>query len=106
MEVTPSDVLAFLGIESAGMSETQLEAHIARTTAMVRAHTRDRGFDPAFGPADDLAAVIVSCTARQIHNPAHTLQTSIDDASVTMGIFKGWTLPELAILHRYRVRAQ
>lgn len=106
MHVDPSMVLAFMGNASAGTSTEQIYQHIETTTAMVRAYTRDRGFDDVMGPADDLAAVIVSCTARQLGNPAQTISVTIDDAAVRQGMFLGWTLPELAILHRYRVRAQ
>lgn len=106
MHVTPADVLAYMAGDGAGTSTEQLYRHIETTTAMVRAYTRDRGFEDPFGPADDLAGVIVSCTARQVGNPAHTISVGIDDATVRHGMFLGWTLPELAILHRYRVRAQ
>ena len=107
MFVTPEHFYAFLGRSGdQGPNGPDVWTHIESATAMVRAYTRDRGFDPDGKPADDLAAVITSCAARQYTNPAQTVQTAIVDASVTMGTFRGWTLPELAILHRYRVRAQ
>jgi hypothetical protein len=80
-------------------------AHLPVVTAMVRAYVRGVGFDPVAGvPDDDLAAAIVSCTARAVTNPSQTVEEQVDDFSVRYGTFAGWTLPELAILHTYRRR--
>lgn len=102
---TTSDVLAFLGRSGSGVAAETLESHIATITAMVKAYTRGGGFDGSGYPEADVAAVIISSVARQISNPTHSGTVSIDDASVRLGLFNGWTLPELAVLHRYRKRA-
>lgn len=114
MVVTAEDVAAFLG---RGIDDDDLmtaeralidraRAHLPVVTAMIRAYTRGRGFDFNGEPADDLAMVIVSSTARLSANPSMMYERSsaIDDASTStkLAVFNGWTLPELAILHRYR----
>ena len=98
-------VAAFLGQPD----DTQLVAlageHVKAITAMAKAYTRDRGFAPQSGePNDDIAAVIVTATARMVANPEQIAYTA---GSVTMqGGFQGWSLAELAVLNRYRKRAQ
>jgi len=79
--------------------------HLPVVEQMVRAYVRDRGFDEITGPSDDLAAVIVSSCARLVSNPEHNVSQQLGTFSIRPGIFNGWTLPELAILHRYRKRA-
>lgn len=54
---------------------------------------------------EDVAAVIVSSCARLVVNPEHTRDQTTGPFSIRQGIFNGWTLPELAILHRHRKRA-
>ena len=110
MYPTAQDVLTFAGkAPGEGQDLTVVTEHLNAATMMVRAYVRGNGFD-ADGPAEDLAAVIVSCAARLHANPTLDIQTSIgvDDGSwnKSPGIFKGWSLPELAVLHRYRVRAR
>lgn len=73
-------------------------------TAMARAYTRDQGFDPATGePAEDVAAVLVTATARLMANPEQ-IATDVGDVSIRGG-FTGWSLAELFVLNRYRKRA-
>lgn len=108
---TPQDVAAFLGRPDDPTVLALAAEHLPAVTHMVKAYTRDRGFDPLGGePGDDLAAVIVSSSARLVANPEHTIDQTViaDENTFTTrpGIFNGWTLPELAILHRYRKRAQ
>lgn len=110
MTVIPADVLAFLGKPVTPEGEDAAAPHLEAALHMVKAYTRGRGFDPTTDePADDVAAVIISCAARLHANPTLEVNSStgIDDATFaeTPGIFKGWTLPELAVLHRYRQRA-
>lgn len=100
------DVRAFLGLPAGEGADDALQAHLTTATAMVAAYVRDNGFDELGIPGDDLAAVIVSCAARGYANPTHDTLTAVDDAQSRPGTFKGWTLPELAVLHRYRRRAQ
>ncbi|QDO88346.1 hypothetical protein FNH13_08320 [Ornithinimicrobium ciconiae] len=109
MLVLPVDVLTWLGITPAGPGQDldQIEAHLVTATAMVKAYTRDGGFDTVTGePADDIAAVIISCAARSYRNPSVDRTQTVGPFQTTPGTFGGWTLPELAVLHRYRVRAQ
>lgn len=81
--------------------------------AMICAYTRDPqglarvsdGMWAAPVDREDLEAVLVSSTARLAGNPTLDRQTTIGPFSETPGQFQGWTLAELAILHRYRKRA-
>ena len=102
---TEYDVVAFLGRSGDATASALAQTHLPMVTEMVRAYTRDRGFVDGV-PGDDIAAVIVSATARSVANPEHTISQETGPFSIRQGIFQGWTLPELAILHRYRKRAQ
>lgn len=103
MTVSGTDVAAFLGQGD----NTELVAlagqHVGIITAMARAYTRDQGFTGT-DPADDIAAVIVTATARLVANPEQISQQvgSVDQR----GGFSGWSLAELFVLNRYRKRAQ
>lgn len=101
----PTDVVAFLGRTGDATALALASEHLPIVTEMVKAYTRDRGFING-APGDDLAAVIVSSTSRLVANPEHTIEQTTGPFSIRQGIFAGWTLPELAILHRYRKRAQ
>lgn len=104
--IDADDVLQLLGrtddIDAA-------EHAIMIATAQVRAYTRDRGFsgDQA---APDLDTVILTSAARVVANPENlrSEKYSLDGASreVERQVIDGWTLPELAILNRYRRRAR
>lgn len=106
--VNPADVLAYMGRDVSVTEYPAIGQKIDIVTHMVKAFTRGQGFT-AGEPDDAIAAVIVSCTARLAENPMHERQHSVtvDDGTVATspGIFNGWTLPELAILHTYRRRA-
>lgn len=80
------------------------EEHVPLVMAFARAYTRGRGFS-ADGTTveDDLAAVVISATARLTTNPAQ-LEREHAGEYIAVGSFAGWTLPELAVLHRYRRR--
>lgn len=100
------DVAAYLGRDD-DMSVVNLAyEQLPLVTAFVRAYTGGRGFDPVTGePVADVGAVIVTATARLVTNPTGLVTETIDDYSVRYGpTFNGWTLPELAVLHRYRRR--
>lgn len=104
--VTHSDVLAFLGTPEAGQDVAQLTSVIGVASAMVKGYTRGRGFNQ-FGDVDnDLAAVIVSCASRLYRNPTLDRSQSAGPFTQQPGVFAGWTLAELAILHNYRVRSR
>jgi hypothetical protein len=102
MFVTGQDVADFLG-QSDDMGLVALAGeHVDVITAMVKAYTRDNGFT-AGEPADELAAVITTATARLVANPEQ-LETSVGGTYVRGG-FAGWTLAETFVLNRYRKRA-
>ena len=99
----PEDVASFLG---RGGDETVLSLageNLAIVTAMARSYTRDRGFDELGEPFDDVAAVLVTATARLMGNPDQLAKTT-GPFSVNGG-FTGWNLAETFVLNRYRVRA-
>lgn len=102
---TTGDVAAWLGETVDDDFTTQATAHLNAATMMVKAYVRGNGFDDLGAPEDDLAAVIVSCCARIMGNPQASAQMAAGPFSITPGTFSGWTLPELAVLHRYRRRA-
>lgn len=105
MIVTAMSVVEFAGRPDDLATLDRVEAQLRVVTAMVRNYVRDNGFTDNGEPDDDLAAVIVSATARLLANPEHTIEQSTGPFSIRHGVFSGWTLPELAILHRYRRRA-
>lgn len=78
--------------------------HLDVVEQFVKAYTRGRGFLEG-QPVDAVAAVILSATARLTNNPQMTARESVGSFSQTPAVLDGWTLPELAVLHRYRVRA-
>ena len=51
----------------------------------------------------DLRAVIITATARLVTNPSQVARESVDGYEA-VGSFNGFSLPELAVLHRYRRR--
>ena len=72
-------------------------------TAMIRAYTRDKGFEADL-VEEDLAAVIVTATARLMANPEQ-VQYRVGNVSYQSS-FSGWSLAETFVLNRYRRRAQ
>ena len=104
-----SDVAAFLGRSGDAATVDLATQHLPVVTAMVKAYVRSNGFDELGEPADDLALIIISSCARLVENPSGLREESsgIDDATFTKryAVLDGWTLPELAVLHRYRKRA-
>lgn len=100
---TPQDVAAFLG---RGDDPTVLAAAgeaLPIVEAMARAYTRDKGFDDTDGPRADVAAVLVTATARLLGNPEQ-VDVTVGDWSVRGG-FVGWSLAETFVLNRYRKMA-
>ena len=102
MAVTGETIAAFLGQGTDHELVALAEQHVPIITAMARAYTRDNGFTP--DPADDIAAVITTATARLVANPEQ-IATTTGSVAVNGG-FTGWTLAELFVLNRYRKRAQ
>ncbi|OMC09227.1 hypothetical protein [Mycolicibacterium fortuitum] len=102
--VTGADVAAFLGQGDGDAPAVALAGqHVQIVTAMARAYTRGRGFNGA-EPNAEIAAVITTATARLVANPEQ-IPTTVGSVDIRGG-FTGWTLAELFVLNRYRVRAQ
>lgn len=102
---TARDVTDFLGQSSDATIVALAGEHLPFVMEAVRAYTRGSGFTAGI-PADDLGLVIVASTARLAVNPALHRSEWVGDYRVNYGSFAGWTLPEQAILNRYRRRAQ
>lgn len=83
----------------------ELDEYSDIVTAFVHGYTRGRGFEGE-RPAKPLETVIVSAAARLVDNPSHAKRQSAGMFSVSMTTLDGFTLPELAVLHRYRKRTQ
>ena len=98
-----TDVAAFLGQSDDPALVALAEQHAEIVTALARSYTRGRGFDTDGKPYDDVAAVIVTATARLLANPE---QLGYDRGSTSMrGGFAGWSLAETFVLNRYRKRS-
>lgn len=101
--VTGQHVADFLGCGDDDSLVALASEHAGIVTALARSYTRGRGFVGA-EPAEDVAAVIVTATARLVANPE---QIATDYGSVALrGGWQGWNLAEQIVLNRYRVRAQ
>lgn len=111
---TGTDVLAFLGHDDTDeVLVAQADAAVRTVTAMVAAYTRGRHLHPTetilvgdeFVPAhrEGVDDVILTAAARLVTNPTGI---PYDTGGVSIrGAFQGFTLVELAVLNRYRVRA-
>lgn len=102
MLLIPDDVAAFLGQGDNQQLVALAGQGLPVITAMARAYTRGRGFTGT-EPNDEIAAVITTATARLIANPEQ-IRSVVGNVQVLDG-FNGWTLPELFVLNRYRVRS-
>lgn len=100
---TAYDVERHIGADFTTVEAVRAEGHIQLVTTFVRSYTRGKGFDSTNEPNSELAAVIVTAAARLFTNPTGSRRESVDDYDVTPSA-DGWTLPELAVLHRYRRR--
>ena len=101
--VTGQDVADFLGQGTNTQLVALAEEHVVIITAMVKAYTRDQGFDVTSEPNDELAAVITTATARLVANPEQ-LRGTVGTVQVLDG-FTGFSLAETFVLGRYRKRA-
>lgn len=105
LDLAPA-VLAFAGYPADSPAVDELvEQHLPVVMAQVRTYTRGRGFSDAGHPDVNLRAVIVSATARSMSNPTGAGSLRLGNMTTNPGIYAGWTLPELAILHGYRRRS-
>ncbi len=89
------------------LTEGDVATVVPVVTTMAKAYTRGRGFT-GNEPNDELAAAITTAAARLAANGA---QLAVDHTTGPFGMslrggFTGWTAAELAVLNRYRVRAQ
>lgn len=100
---TGADVAAFLGQPA----NTQLVALAGQAvpivTAMAMGYTRGKGFDGAVMPSD-LAAVIVTASARLATNPQQLEREALAQESASYAPIE-WNLMERLVLNRYRVKA-
>lgn len=101
-DVDPDDVTALLDIYDVA----PVEQAVPIVTTMAKAYTRGRGFD-GNTPNEELAAVITTASARLAANGQQGLwRKRVDDVEYEWrSSFAGWTLAELFVLNRYRVRA-
>ena len=98
---TSTDLGALLGRT---VSSEQGEAVLQVVTAMASAHTRGVGFADG-EPNPEIRAVILAASARMISNPAGIRAETVGPESVSYSTFVGFTVGELVVLDRYRVKA-
>lgn len=99
---TGKTVADFLGAGDDATLVALAGQHVAIITAMARSYVRGNGFT-VDGPAEDIAAVITTATARMIANPEQ-VDTQVGSTSIRGG-FKGWSLAELYVLNAHRGRS-
>lgn len=80
------------------------DTHLPIVEAFVHGYTRGRGFGEDGRPEAPLEAVVISATARLSANPEQVTAYTAGDYSEKSAVLAGWTLPEQAVLHRYRRR--
>lgn len=86
---------------------TEAEAR-AIVIELARAYTRGVGFSETGDPFADVDAVVTAASKRFAANPEQVAKTdTIGPFARSLGAgFQGWSLAELAVLNRYRKRAQ
>lgn len=101
---TAGDLLDFVD-ESATAEALQLARnHLTVVSALVRSYTRGEGFDEMGFPHDDVAAVILTASARLMANPHQHKREELGGYSVTPTPFLGFSLAEMMVLNKYRKR--
>lgn len=99
-----ADVASFLGQGDNPELVALAEEHVVIVSRMVHAYTRGNGFNTVTQePGEDLAAVIITATARLVANPEQ-LRHTVGGVQQLDG-FKGFSLAETYVLNRYRKRA-
>lgn len=104
-EVDPgamADAVEDLLYDAPGNAETVVEL----VTMMARSYTRGNGFDGEV-PNAEIAAAIITASMRLAAN-ASQLPNTLTRGDLTIDTragFFGWSVGELAVLNRYRVRA-
>lgn len=108
--VDPAEVAAMLdgSIVPSARTLALAGSAVPIITVMAKAYTRGRGFAGGQPASDEIAAVITTAAARLAANTAQlsTARTTDDRTIDVRTAFTGWTLAELAVLNRYRVRAR
>ena len=102
--VTGQEVADFTGDGADEGAVALAEESVKVVTAMARSYTRGRGFGITGDVTEDLAAVIVTASARLMANPDQ-LRSQVGAVSLYNG-FNGFSLAETFVLNRYRKRAQ
>lgn len=101
-------IARFLGRSGEARIKALAEEHAHAVAEFVFAYVQGnagtREVDGSLTFPRDVEAVVVSATARLVTNPSQVDREAADGYSFA-GSFKGFTLPELAILHRYRRRS-
>ena len=96
--------VAYLGRQGT-RHETTARFQAPIVLEFVRGYTRGHGFESeneGRGIPADLRAVIVSALSRLVQNPEQVSYYQAADYSERPQVLNGYTLPELAILRRYR----
>ncbi len=106
MPASQADVLAKLGsfLNRPLTDDTQAPQHVAIVTEFVRAYTRGSGFDINGNANDDLAAVIVTATARLLASLSLMPRREVGPMALVFTPFRGFTVAEMIVLNRYRQR--
>lgn len=86
------------------LDAVQAPEHIATVTEFVKAYTRGQGFATNGDVNDDLAAVIVTASARLLASPALVTRKEVGSLALLFTPFNGFTVAELMVLNRYRQR--
>lgn len=99
-----SDLAALTGTV---VSQEQGAAVLSIVSAMASSYTRGQGF-AAGVPNDEIRAVILTASARLVSNATGLLYSEVEGPSQVSysSAFSGWTVGELFVLNRYRVRAK
>lgn len=110
--VTGQQVADFLGQGTDGGTVALAGEHLRIVAALVRNYTRGQAFATPEGEATgepyaypDVAAVLVTATARSMSNPEQAVREQLADYSIVYPVLHGFTLPELIVLNSYRRRA-
>jgi hypothetical protein len=99
-----SDLAGLLGRT---VDTTQGAAVLSIVASLAKSYTRGNGWTED-GPAEDIAAVILTAAARFISHPR---QVGIDEtkgpeSARWLATPVAWSVAELSVLNRYRVRAR
>ena len=99
MHADPDDVTA--------LQEGDVETVVPIVTTLAKSYTRGNGFT-GNEPVTDIAAAIVTASARLAANGEQLARKRVDDVEYeysTLASSFSWSLAEQMVLNRYRVRA-